>query len=81
MVFKGRRARSGGHGFCGIGRKRLLNILQDRCIALGLQLAFETDVQDDQAVAAQYGADMVIACNGLNSRLRSRYAATHKPDV
>ena len=81
MFFKGRCVRSGGHGFCGIGRKRLLNILQDRCIALGVQLVFETDVQDDQAIAAQYGADMVIACDGLNSRLRSRYADTYKPDV
>ena len=81
MFFKGRSVRSGGHGFCGIGRKRLLNILQDRCLELGVQLVFEMDVQDDQAVAAQYQADLVIACDGLNSRIRSRYADTFKPDV
>ncbi|MDO8251070.1 MAG: oxidoreductase, partial [Rhodoferax sp.] len=69
------------HGFCGIGRKRLLNILQDRCIALGVDLVFETDVQDDQAIAAQYQADLVIASDGLNSRIRTRYAATYQPDV
>lgn len=34
--FKGRTVTSGGHGFCGIGRKRLLNILQHRCEALGV---------------------------------------------
>ena len=34
MFFKGRSVRSGGHGFCGIGRKKLLNILQERCIAI-----------------------------------------------
>ena len=39
--FKGRTITSGGHGFCGIGRKRLLNILQDRCLELGVQLVFE----------------------------------------
>ncbi|MEO7127531.1 MAG: NAD(P)-binding protein, partial [Rhodoferax sp.] len=33
VFFKGRSVRSGGHGFCGIGRKRLLNILQERCLA------------------------------------------------
>ena len=81
MFFKGRSVRSGGHGFCGIGRKKLLNILQDRCIALGVDLVFETDVQDDQALAAQYQADLVIACDGLNSRIRTRYTETFKPDV
>lgn len=39
VLFKGRSVRSGGHGFCG-GRKRLLNILQDRCIELGVDLVF-----------------------------------------
>lgn len=81
MFFKGRSVRSGGHGFCGIGRKKLLNILQDRCIALGVDLVFEADVQDDQALAKQYNADLLIACDGLNSRVRTRYADTYKPDV
>ena len=81
MFFKGRSVRSGGHGFCGIGRKKLLNILQDRCIALGVDLVFEADVQDDQALAKQYNADLLIACDGLNSRVRTRYADTFKPDV
>ena len=81
VFFKGRSVRSGGHGFCGIGRKRLLNILQERCIALGVDLVFETDVQDDQTIAAQYNADVVIASDGLNSRIRNRYAETFKPDV
>ena len=81
MFFKGRSVRSGGHGFCGIGRKKLLNILQDRCIKLGVELVFEADVQDDQAIAEQYNADLLIACDGLNSRVRTRYADTFKPDV
>ena len=81
MFFKGKSVRSGGHGFCGIGRKKLLNILQERCMALGVDLVFEADVQDDQAIAAQYNADVLIACDGLNSRVRTRYADTYKPDV
>ena len=81
IFFKGRSVRSGGHGFCGIGRKKLLNILQERCIELGVELVFETDVQDDQAIAAQYNAEVLIACDGLNSRVRNRYATTYKPDV
>lgn len=81
VFFKGGRVRSGGHGFCGIGRKKLLNILQDRCLALGVNLVFETDVTDDQALAAQYEADLVIASDGLNSRIRTRYADTFQPDI
>jgi anthraniloyl-CoA monooxygenase len=81
VFFKGRDVRSGGHGFCGIGRKKLLNILQDRCITLGVNLVFETDVQDDQAIAAQYQADLVIASDGLNSRIRTRYADVYQPDI
>ncbi|MDP2015554.1 bifunctional salicylyl-CoA 5-hydroxylase/oxidoreductase [Hydrogenophaga sp.] len=81
VFYKGGRVRSGGHGFCGIGRKKLLNILQERCLALGVNLVFETDVADDQALAAQYNADLVIASDGLNSRIRTRYAETFQPDI
>ena len=42
---RGRRFTSGGHGFCGIGRKRLLNILQARCEALDVKLVFEADAK------------------------------------
>ena len=81
VFFKGKSVRSGGHGFCGIGRKHLLNILQDRCLALGVGLVFEVDVTDDQALARQYQADLVIASDGLNSRIRTRYADVFQPDI
>ena len=67
VFFKGHKVTSRGHGFCGIGRKRLLNILQARCEELGVKLVFETNVTDERAVAADYGADLVIACDGINS--------------
>src|SRR3954463_8350175 len=38
LRFKGRVLRSGGHGFVGIGRKKLLNILQARCEEVGVKL-------------------------------------------
>jgi anthraniloyl-CoA monooxygenase len=81
IFFKDRPIKSGGHGFCGIGRKHLLNILQERCQSLGVDLVFETDVVDDQALAAKYNADLVIASDGANSRVRSRYADTFQPDI
>ncbi|HKX41833.1 MAG TPA: bifunctional salicylyl-CoA 5-hydroxylase/oxidoreductase [Burkholderiaceae bacterium] len=78
---RGRTIRSGGHGFCGIGRKRLLNILQRRCEELGVELVFETDVQDIAELPACADADLIIASDGLNSRIRTQYAATYRPDI
>ncbi len=76
--FRGHVVRSGGHGFCGIGRKRLLNILQQRCEELGVKLVFETDAKTD----ADYpDADLIIACDGLNSRIRTQHAETFQPDI
>src|SRR5262249_30441595 len=69
------------HGFCGIGRKRLLNILQRRCEELGVELVFETDVQDIAELPACADADLIIASDGLNSRVRTKYAATYRPDI
>ena len=78
LLFKGRKIRSGGHGFVGIGRKHLLNILQARCEALGVQLVFETDVKNDEDYA---DADLIIACDGVNSVIRSKYQDIFKPDI
>ncbi|ANN79590.1 bifunctional salicylyl-CoA 5-hydroxylase/oxidoreductase [Bordetella flabilis] len=79
--FKGRTLRSGGHGFIGIGRKKLLNILQARCEEVGVELVFDTVVEDDQSLARQYDADLLIAADGINSRVRSAYAETFEPDI
>jgi anthraniloyl-CoA monooxygenase len=79
--FKGRALRSGGHGFIGIGRKKLLNILQARCEEVGVELVFDTVVEDDQALARQYEADLLIAADGINSRVRAAYADTFEPDI
>jgi anthraniloyl-CoA monooxygenase len=78
LLFKGRRIRSGGHGFVGIGRKKLLNILQARCEELGVKLVFETDVDSDED---HPNADLIIACDGINSKIRTKYASVFKPDI
>ncbi|CAA9492909.1 MAG: Anthraniloyl-CoA monooxygenase [uncultured Sphingomonas sp.] len=59
---------SGGHGFIGIGRKRLLEILQDRALALGVRLHFEQEC--DPADPKWRDFDLVIASDGINSRFR-----------
>ena len=78
LFFKGRRLRTTGHGFVGLGRKKMLNILQDRCLALGVELIFEREVESDLEFP---DADLIIAADGVNSRIRNRYAETFKPDM
>ncbi|MBE3560769.1 MAG: bifunctional salicylyl-CoA 5-hydroxylase/oxidoreductase [Ktedonobacteraceae bacterium] len=76
--FKGRTITAGGHGFCGIGRKRLLNILQERCASLGVELIFQTEVTDETVYA---GADLIIASDGVNSVIRKKYAEHFRPEI
>ncbi|WP_315761870.1 MULTISPECIES: bifunctional salicylyl-CoA 5-hydroxylase/oxidoreductase [unclassified Bradyrhizobium] len=78
LIFKGTRQRTTGHGFVGIGRKHLLNILQKRCEALGVELAFECEVESDLEFP---DADLVVACDGVNSRIRARYADHFRPEM
>ncbi|MDG1472618.1 MAG: bifunctional salicylyl-CoA 5-hydroxylase/oxidoreductase [Ascidiaceihabitans sp.] len=76
---KGQKMLSTGHGFCGIGRKRLLMVLQARAHELGVDLRFETEV----GTASDYmnDFDVVVACDGLNSKTRMEFADTFKPDI
>jgi anthraniloyl-CoA monooxygenase len=71
---------STGHGFCGIERKQLLVILQDRARELGVDLRFEQAVTslDDGDVK---DADLVVACDGVASWVREQLAAQFEPDV
>ena len=81
VTFKGSVIRSGGHGFIGIGRKRLLNILQARCEEIGVKLVFDEFVQDDAEVTKAYNADLVVASDGINSAVRTKYQESFKPDI
>jgi anthraniloyl-CoA monooxygenase len=76
--FKGHTVASHGHGFCGIERKLLLNILQERAQELGVELVFETEVAD---IAAFADADLIVASDGINSRIRAAYAEHFQPEI
>jgi anthraniloyl-CoA monooxygenase len=76
--FRGRCITSGGHGFAGIARRRLLQLLHDRCRELGVELRFETEAEEPAAYA---DADLVIACDGINSRIRDAHADWFEPDI
>jgi anthraniloyl-CoA monooxygenase len=66
--FRGETITSGGHGFIGIGRKRLLEILQNRARELGVVLHFEAECDPADPKWRDY--DLVIASDGANSRFR-----------
>ncbi len=75
---KGKTITSTGHGFCGIGRKHLLNILQDRARSLGIKLVFDYEVEVDDGLAAFQDADLIIASDGINSKIRNKWADEFK---
>ena len=80
VFFKGRKITSGGHGYCGIGRQRLLNILQARAAALGVKQVFEAEIADD-ADPRLAGADLIVAADGVNSLVRRKYVEHFQPDI
>jgi anthraniloyl-CoA monooxygenase len=79
VFHKNTRSVSTGHGFCGIGRKRLLQLLQRRARDLGVELVFETEIADPKPYMATH--DLVVAADGLNSRSRATFAEVFKPDI
>jgi anthraniloyl-CoA monooxygenase len=69
----------GGHGFAAMGRKRLLQILQERCRELGVDVRFRTPAPDVEQLRASH--DLVVAADGVNSPVRTRYADAFGPTV
>lgn len=78
IFFRERKFTSRGHGFCGIGRRKLLGIFQRRAAALGVKLLFETEIRDPEAYADH---DLIVAADGLNSPTRHKYAEVFKPNI
>jgi anthraniloyl-CoA monooxygenase len=68
VVVDGQLAASlAGCGFS-VRRQRLLDILTARALELGVDVRFEAEVEDPGSL----DADLVVACDGVNSRLRRR---------
>jgi anthraniloyl-CoA monooxygenase len=77
--FRGRTFTSGGHGFAALSRKRLVQILQQRCAELGVAVHFLAEAPDVETLSATH--DLVIAADGLNSKVRSTYAEVFRPSL
>jgi len=76
--YGGACVRSTGHGFCGLSRKKLLQIFQLRCSELGVRLHFRSEIRGAGDVA---GADLALAADGLNSVLRTEFVEHFRPAV
>jgi anthraniloyl-CoA monooxygenase len=69
---------SRGHGFSVLSRQTLLNILQDRAAALGVELRYRSEVAD---LSAFGDADLILGADGVNSRVRELHAAAFQPSI
>jgi len=76
--YRGQVLKSTGHGFSGLSRKVLLDILQRRAASLGVKLQFQRDVPDPEE---HRGADLVLGADGVNSTVRARYAEHFRPAI
>jgi anthraniloyl-CoA monooxygenase len=76
--FRGETIRSRGHAFSAIARKRLLQILQRRCAALGVELEFLREVSDPSELS---DADLIVAADGVNSILRRGREEAFRPSA
>ncbi|MCC6468271.1 MAG: bifunctional salicylyl-CoA 5-hydroxylase/oxidoreductase [Alphaproteobacteria bacterium] len=80
---KGEVVTSGGHGFCGIARRELLGLLQARAGELGVDLRFDTEVSPEALLKEPLfrDADLIVAADGINSRIREAHAGRFGPDL
>ncbi|MFF3887342.1 bifunctional salicylyl-CoA 5-hydroxylase/oxidoreductase [Streptomyces sp. NPDC001914] len=79
IVHRGVRHTSGGHGFAALGRRRLLEILHERCRSLGVVLRFTTEAPPVDELMARY--DLVVAADGVHSLTRAAHAEVFRPSV
>lgn len=75
--FKGETITSGGHAFAAMARKRLLEILQDRCAELRVTVHFRTTAPDVDTLVRNF--DLVVAADGLNSGTRAQFVDDFRP--
>jgi anthraniloyl-CoA monooxygenase len=73
----GEQRRSSGHGFSGLSRKRLLQVLLERCKETGVKVFHNHEITDLNAL----NADLVVGADGLNSQVRERFKEHFQPKI
>jgi anthraniloyl-CoA monooxygenase len=77
VVHRGRTVTSGGHGFAAINRRVLLQLLQQRCETVGVDVRYRTPAPPVEELAARF--DLVVAADGANSAVRGTFAEVFSP--
>lgn len=83
VYFKDTKITSSGHGFSGIARNKLLNILQKRATELGVDIRYNTELRDDADLPKMGlgNADLIVAADGINSSVRAKYTQFFQPNL
>jgi anthraniloyl-CoA monooxygenase len=75
--YRGEVQQSGGHGFSALGRKRLLQILQQRALELGAEVEFSSEAP----LGELDSYDLVVAADGANSGIRDAHPERFEPTI
>ncbi|QSR29073.1 oxidoreductase [Nocardioides sp. S5] len=79
VTFNGHPFTVGGQGFAAMSRKELLEILQHRAAELDVTVHYRAEAPDPDELRRSY--DLVVAGDGLNSAIRTRYAEAFRPNL
>ncbi len=78
---KGRTITSSGHGFSGIARRTLLDILQRRAQEVGVDVRFRSNVDDLVNAPGARDAGVIVGADGVNSIVRRANESAFRPDI
>ncbi|MEE9393324.1 MAG: FAD-dependent monooxygenase [Planctomycetota bacterium] len=76
--FGGSCVTSTGHGFCGMSRRQLLVLLEERALEVGVQIHYESEIKDPETLRDR---DLVLGADGVNSIVREKYAKHFRPTL
>jgi anthraniloyl-CoA monooxygenase len=78
VVHKGQRVTIRGNRFSAIARLAFLDILRNRCLDLGIEIKFNTNVSDLSEVQE---CDLLVGADGANSLVRRTYSQFFQPSL
>jgi 2-polyprenyl-6-methoxyphenol hydroxylase-like FAD-dependent oxidoreductase len=78
IVHRGEKVSIGGNRFAGIARLALLRVLEERCRETGVELRFETEI-DDLDQLPPY--DLLVGADGVRSQVRTAWQEHFRPSL